>query len=61
MSSWFGRAFFLDKTALITCNRVVVVLDATPGWPGLVRIRRVYVNLAGKFSEALSARLGRVT
>ena len=52
--------FFLDKAASIACDRVVVVLDATPGWAGLARVRRVYGNLAGKFSEALSARLARV-
>ena len=60
MSGWFGRAFFLDKAASIACNRVVVVLDATPGWAGLAHVRRVYGNLAGKFSEALSARLARI-
>jgi len=60
VSDWFGRAFFLDKAASIACDRVVVVLDATPGWAGLARVRRVYGRLAGKFSEALSARLARV-
>ena len=60
MSGWFGRSLFLDKAASIACNRVVVVLDATPGWAGLARVRRVYGRLAGKFSEALTAGLARV-